>query len=225
MPSIDDVIETLDKENLDILCATETWLNPDIDSSFIIIPGYQIIRRDRPTLDGRQRRGGGVCVIHRRHLRVEILDVPSSGSAIEILWVKVVTKVTLIVGAIYRPPSGAISPVLEDLHDQLVHVTGVGKPTCVVGDTNFDTLQPDKPDVRRYLQVLHDLSLKQIVTGPTRPESGSQLDHVLVRCSDDASAARVVRCAWSDHDLVITAVPVERTRQCPETISVRSLEH
>ena len=95
-------------------------------------------------------------------------------------------------GVIYRPPSGAISAVLEDLHDQLLCVTGMGRPVCVFGDTNFDTLQPHKPDVQRYLQVLHELSLKQIVSGPTRPESSSQLDHVLVSCCDD-----VQRPVWS----------------------------
>ena len=73
-----------------------------------------------------------------------------------------------------------------------------------------------------YLQVLHDMNLKQIVSGQTRPESGSQLDHVLARCSDDVSAARVVPCAWSDHDLVITETPVSRTRQRTETVGVRS---
>ncbi|KAF0296208.1 putative dipeptidase [Amphibalanus amphitrite] len=118
--------------------------------------------------------------MYGQHLRVETLAVPSSDSLIEVLWVRLVARVHLIVGVIYRPPCGAISPFLEDLHNQLVHVTGLGKPICVVGDTNFDTSQPDKPDVTRYLQALHDLSLKQIVTGPTRPESGSQLDHVIV---------------------------------------------
>ena len=209
-------------ENLDILCVTETWLHPGIDSGFLIIPGYRIIRRDRPARDGRQRRGGGVCVIHREHLRVETLTVQSSNSSIEILWATLIAKASLIVGVIYRPPGGAISPVLEDLHDQLVRVVGMGKPICVVGDTNLDTLQQHKPDVKRYLQILHDLSLRQIVTGPTRPESGSQLDHVIVRSSDDTTAARVVPCAWSDHDLVVTAVPIERTRQRVKTVSVRS---
>ena len=168
MPSIDDVITLLGQQQLDVLCVSETWLRPDIDSSFLIFPGYRLVRRDRPG----ESRGGGVCIIHRDTLRVETLSVPTATSALETLWVSLSCTTVAAIGVVYRPPSAAVAAVLDDLHLQLAHVIGTGKPVFVLGDTNFDLLRPQKSEVQRYSQTLQDLGLKQLVTGPTRPESG-----------------------------------------------------
>ena len=57
MPSVDDVIDILDSQNLDILCVSETWLHPNVDDSFLVFPGYRVARRDRPGLSGGGRKG------------------------------------------------------------------------------------------------------------------------------------------------------------------------
>ena len=222
MPSLDDVMVTLDIHNLDILCVSETWLQETVDSRFIILPGYRLLRRDRPARDGRQRRGGGVAVIYRETLRVEQLAVPSGDSPLETLWVTVSSDATFVVGVLYRPPGGAISPALDDLQDQLVHVIGGGKPLFVLGDANFDLLKTAACDVQRYVQTLDELNLKQIVVDPTRPASGALLDHVIVRSTDAGTSARVEPCAWSDHDLVIAETSVRRERRRPAEVTIRS---
>ena len=90
----------------------------------------------------------------------------------------------MIIGVLYRPPSASVSAVLDDLQSQLIHVHATDKPLYVLGDVNFDWLQQDQPGVRRYTQVLNDISVKQLVRQPTRPVSGTLLDHVIVRSCD-----------------------------------------
>ena len=115
-----------------------------------------------------------------------------------------------------------MSAILDDMQDQLAHVNGTGKPLYLLGDLNFDLLQPTKPEVRRYTQTLQDLNLKQLVTEATRPESGSLIDHAIVRSSDDVTTARVVPSSCSDHDLVVAETTLSRERRRPAEITVRS---
>ncbi|XP_043214665.1 uncharacterized protein LOC122378022 [Amphibalanus amphitrite] len=218
LPSIDDVTLTLGAQNLDLLGVSETWLSPSVDDSFLIFPGYKVIRRDR----GGDRRGGGVCVLYRESLRVEVLTVPSTGSPLESLWLSLCSTTTVVIGIMYRPPSAPVTAVLDDLQSQLAHVCGTDKPLYVLGDVNFDWLRLAELDVRRYSQVLEDVNVKQLVSVPTRPVSGTALDHVIVRASDAVTTATVVPCSWSDHDIVIAETPLTKERRRPAEITVPS---
>ena len=218
LPSIDDVTLTLGAQSLDLLGVSETWLSPSVDDSFLIFPGYKVVRRDR----GGDRRGGGVCVLYRESLRVEVLTVPSTGSPLESLWLSLCSTTTVVIGIMYRPPSAPVTAVLDDLQSQLAHVCGTDKPLYVLGDVNFDWLRLAELDVRRYSQVLEDVNVKQLVSVPTRPASGTALDHVIVRASDAVTTATVVPCSWSDHDIVIAETPLTKERRRPAEITVRS---
>ncbi|KAF0295772.1 hypothetical protein FJT64_006754 [Amphibalanus amphitrite] len=121
-----------------------------------------------------------------------------------------------------RPPSAPVSAALDAIQDQLARVNSTGKPVYLLGDLNFDLQQPSKPEVKRYQQTLQDLGMKQLVSGPTRPESGSLIDHVVVRATDDVTTARVVPSSCSDHDLVVAETRLKRERSRPAEITVRS---
>ena len=47
MPSIDEVNILLNQHKLDILCISETFLREDVDSTYLMFPGYVVERRDR----------------------------------------------------------------------------------------------------------------------------------------------------------------------------------
>ena len=53
LPKIDEITET---ESPDVTCIVETWLSNNISDNELVIPDYQIFRRDR------DRHGGGTCV-------------------------------------------------------------------------------------------------------------------------------------------------------------------
>ena len=229
MPSLDDVNTILGENNIDVMCVTETWLFRDLDSQFLIFPGYSVIRRDRPARGGRRSRGGGICILHRTHLRAERLEVPSVGSPLEALWVSLGgCRRPLVVGAVYRPPAAPAAAV-EDLHDQLAHLNSLGRHVIILGDVNLDLLTPDAPGPRSYAQMLRDMSMKQIVTEVTRPNTavnragaGSLIDHVIVSATDDVTTTEVKPTSCSDHNLVIAQTLLRRERRLRTEITVRS---
>ena len=176
MPSLGEVNGLLNTNNIDVLCISETWLSADVDDRYLVFPGYCVIRRDRKT------RGGGVCVIYRASLDPVVLDVPTTGSSLETLWLHFARRRPVTICVAYRPPSGPVTPAIDDFRDQLTHVLSRGHPVHVLRDLNWDVLQPSKLGVRQYLDLLQDLSLSQLVTTPTRSAPNSPpslLDHLI----------------------------------------------
>jgi exonuclease III len=75
---VDDDI--LHKNNISILCLTETKLDPN--DTLLSIPGYNLLRKDR------QRGGGGVAILIRNDIVFKIIDVQgveTTDSKLEIL--------------------------------------------------------------------------------------------------------------------------------------------
>ena len=68
-------------KKIDIACITESWLNNDIVSNVVDVPGYVMYRHDRE--DG--RRGGGVLCYVRDNLACSHL-VELECSEVESLW-------------------------------------------------------------------------------------------------------------------------------------------
>ena len=221
--SLDNVRDLLSSMNLDLLCIGETWLTSDVSDKFLIFPGYSIIRLDRKrTAGGTIRRGGGVCILHRHSITVEKLTIQSAGSDIDCLWVQVVSRRPMIVGAVYRPPSAVVSVSLNDLTHQLTQVLAKNKPTFLLGGTNFDLLDLNKPGVAAYSMMLQDLNLTQMVDSPTHPgATPSLLDHVITNNPELVMQVQVKACDVSDHDLVIVQVKGTRIRKRPAEITVR----
>ena len=123
------------------------------------------------------------------------------------------------------PPSGPVTPAIDDFRDQLTHVLSRGHPVHVLGDLNWDVLQPSKPGVRQYLDLLQDLSLSQLVTTPTRSPPNSPpslLDHLITSHPGLCYSTRVVMCDISDHALIVTRVTGTRTRRALREITTRS---
>ena len=100
VPSVDNVISALSAWSIDILCVSETWLSSQVNSDFLIFPGYKIIRQDRER-DKISGRGGGVCIIYREELRVEKVTALKNSSSLESTWISVCCKNTILVGIIY----------------------------------------------------------------------------------------------------------------------------
>ena len=163
-----------------------------------------------------------MAVVFRDTLDVETLSIPSGDSQLESLWVSLRSTKSIIIGVIYRPPRAPVAPALDDLQTQIVHAASTSRPVYVLGDTNFDILKPSRPDVRNYLQMVNELEMKQLVTSQTRPTSGTLIDHILVRSTDDATTVRLEPCSWTDHDLLIAETPLVRERRRPPEVTIRS---
>ena len=117
------------------LAITETWLNPNIlDSDLLIhMPGFTVLRQDR---QGRIR--GGVCLFLREDLSGEVLCAYSNGVC-ELLIVKVYQLNTIVV-VVYRPPDTCLSefkPVLNKIDTVLENLPAPAPNITLMGNLNF----------------------------------------------------------------------------------------
>jgi len=154
---------------------------------------------------------------------MEVLKVENTDKAVDTLWMSVSRRGrALVVGAIYRPPDSTVSSFLDSLRSQLQVALSRGKPLLLLGDMNIDLSSPNMPGVRRYQQLLTELSLHQLVHEPThlspRP---SILDHIITNQPDLQSTVRVLSDSLSDHQPVTCRVPLPRVRNKHKTRQIR----
>ena len=227
IPKMDCINHVLKEQNLDIFCLSETWLTEIVKDRVLIFPGYQIVRRDRTApSDARRRaapnRGGGVAILYRDTLNVTALPVVGSGPC-ETLWVNVSGggHRAVTVGVAYRPPSSSLPDSLDDLYSQLHTVHSAGKPVFLLGDFNINLLRPTEPSVRRYLSMLSDLSLFQLVTKPTHVNSisSSLIDHII--SNQPNVAVEVLPEPIADHRTIIVRPSFKRLKCRPKPFTTR----
>ena len=227
VPKMDEINRLLQQQDLDVFCATETWLTDPAQDRILIFPGYRIVRRDRSSPHGGGRRsagrGGGVAVIYREELTAAVLPIPSVGPC-ETLWLSISGggRRSATVGVVYRPPSSPVAGAVDDLHDQLRAARGYGKPVFCLGDTNINLLRPDGPGVRQYRAALHELDLTQLVTEPTHLEpTGSLIDHIVTDVPDLTATVVAPPDLIADHLTVIVRAPIRRPSRRPAPFTAR----
>ena len=117
-----------------------------------------------------------------------------------------------------------MTPDIDDLRQQLLEVSGHGKPIFLLGDLNFNLAQPDKPQVAHYITMLQELNVIQLIQDPTHHGvTPSLIDHILTnQISISRQAATVVKTHASDHDLIIVRAPLSRLKRKPRELIARS---
>ena len=73
----------------------------------------------------------------------------------------------------------------------------------ITGDTNIDLLPPEAADSKKYLSILEQYNLHQIVSKPTRTTitSSTLIDHIIVSQKDLVKHTDMLPCPTiSDHD-------------------------
>ena len=85
----------------DILCFTESWLNPTVENTDIEIPGFDSPHRN----DRADRLGGGVIVYCKDHL-VSKRRPDLEPANTECVWIEFTSKhEKFLLGTFYRPPN------------------------------------------------------------------------------------------------------------------------
>jgi hypothetical protein len=127
--------------NYDIICLSETWLDPQIETSLVDIQGFSFLRKDR------LGRAGGVGLYISDALprkRLYELEFPET----DLMWIELLLgHKKILIGACYRPPGQSADEVelfLSDFSDS-VDMAFQLKPESIfiLGDLN-DTCQDRK---------------------------------------------------------------------------------
>ena len=177
----------------DIIGLCETWLKPS-DGSALDIPGYVMLRGDRPDNSGR----GGVAFYIRDSTRFRLLPMPPGilRPGVEALFVELHDKT--VVGVMYRSPTvpeGLFQKMLIDV------MRRIPTPTkCIIGgDFNKDvSSHPEQVQFSALEQFEQLITERTYYVGSSR---GSLLDHMYVR-DCDVMRSGVLHTYYSDHDPV-----------------------
>lgn len=167
-PKLDELSLIMSNQALDLVCLTETWLTPEVESNLVNIPGFTLVRSDRIS-----RRGGGTAIYIRDELAFETTDLherlstEAEGTLVDF------PGLNFFVFCIYVPPnlnSSTLSAITDDITDITDdHLKWAPNRNFVIlGDFN-------EFDVKK---LCLDLSLMDIVDKPTR--GMNTLDHVLI---------------------------------------------
>lgn len=192
------------------MCLNETWLNSEIKDCEVSIPGYDIIRNDRPTY------GGGVALYVRNDLKIIERDDIHRKHNVDSCWVEVIHKdnKNILIGTIYRPPAHDLD-YYDKMLDLLSMVTTECKDIVLLGDFNLNSY--DNVSARSIDSIQKMFDITQLVTSPTRQavkitrdgrinHSNSLIDLIFTTMPNSHYNTCVIKTTISDHFLVKTKI-------------------
>lgn len=103
---IDELYILTLKQNIDIVCITETWLNDEILDDVCKLPGYNLFRRDRLSGQG----GGVLCYVDGGIDCRKLDDLTCASADFELMWVALRPRLLprpisiILLGIVYCPP-------------------------------------------------------------------------------------------------------------------------
>ncbi|BHF81444.1 hypothetical protein SprV_0702457400 [Sparganum proliferum] len=218
LPKLDELKIHICDLSPDVVSLTESWLSENVDDRELMLPGFQLFRRDR-----RERQGGGVVTYVKHGLLVSEKTEQFACSA-ETIWltIRVPGSQSLEVLTVYRPPRSdpeADARLLEELGRFALR-----PDVLIMGDFNaplidWSSLHARGPELafdRRFLDMALRSFLTQHVLFPTRVREGQQsncLDLVLTKSMDSIDEVQCLPpLGRSDHvvlqwDYSIFSVP------------------
>ncbi|XP_063969561.1 uncharacterized protein LOC135157548 [Lytechinus pictus] len=210
--------EAVESCNPDIIVGSETWLRPDILSSEILPPGYNLpaIRKDRN--DGY----GGVLIATKSDIIVSEVSIDTNKEIVA-AEMKIVGGHNLIVICLYRPPDNNIASA-EEICSAISGVVR-NNPSSAIwisGDLNLPDINWQTETVTghqynlgvnsAFLSTFQDLCLSQIVDFPTR---GQSILDVFLTNRPSLIRKCIPLPGISDHDMVLTVADIRAKIQRP----------
>ncbi|XP_072169454.1 uncharacterized protein [Diadema setosum] len=212
----EEISNLIDSSDPDIILGTETWLNSKFQNAELFPSNYELIRKDR--IDGY----GGVLIALKKDIIFERLHLDLDVEAIFIK-ISLARKASLIAGVLYRPPSSTpkymedLCQSIEDLHRQYFNSVCWIEGDLNLPDIDWETQsssgnQNPLPVKQRFLTMVQDCDLQQIVSFPTRQNNCLDLfltnrPTLLNKC--------VALPGISDHDIVLVESSAAANRSRP----------
>jgi len=197
----------------DIIGITESWANSDIADAELMVPGYDLFRKDRPV----NSRGGGVLLYVKSIFHA--VEYHPRTAFPEHIWctLDVDGGKNLLVGVCYRTPNNDIFNFDNNkrLNDLIVELGG-SEMLLLMGDFNYpdinwEDLSASSVSGQMFVDTLEDHFLVQHVKNNTRKDS--LLDLVITNEPDMVDIVNVLGSfATSDHNLLHWTLNVKTSR-------------
>ena len=162
--------------NYDFICLTESWLSVKAEDSVIAIPCFVIYRFDRLSeIYQVKTRGGGIIVYVKQKWAPFVSkspDVNIMSTDVEAMWLMFAPpkQRKIIIGVVYRPPSGKTSNAIDGIDNSLTILENRDPTadTVIMGDFNIDYKRSTLPDCKLLKEFERSHQLKQYIKQPTR---------------------------------------------------------
>ena len=196
---------------IDILCLSETWLDPNTLPATInslLPPSFSFSHCPRP-----QGGGGGVGIIYNPKISAKSITLPNY-SSFEIHGLSFTVSPTLnvrpssittaphILLNIYRPPSLSKATFISEFTSLLEDYISSSSEILITGDFNLHLDDPNAPYVDSFLDLLDTFGLTQHIHFPTH-DSGHTLDLLITRSASNlVSSTDHTFSPISDHKVI-----------------------
>ena len=213
VPQLTNVIQSTKP---DVIIGTETWIDSSVKTVELFPPQYTVYRKDR------NRNGGGVLIAISNSLSSN--EVPElSIDGCELIWAKIKMKGRkhLLVGSYYRPHTKDEAS-LDKFATACQRAIATHNMTIIGGDLNFPAFDWNNKTLKtrknhpglhyKFLDLIHELGLTQMVTSPTRKDN--TLDLYLTNYPSLVPRVETAP-GLSDHDTVYLEFDLNPTRQRP----------
>ena len=198
---IDELCVVSSNNSVDVVCITETWLNPSIPDSIISLPNFLLHRKDRV-----QSTGGGVCVFVKSHIKGRRI-YEFENLEVESLWISIrpsrlPRSISVILLAVIYHSTSSTADANFELYNHI--------------QTNVDNFLSDHPDALvvicgdfnpnstgfSAIRVKQLTGLHQLIKFATR--ESSVLDWCLVNKKDlGLQPVKLPPIGTSDHNAVL----------------------
>ena len=200
----------------DIIIGTETWLAPGTKNSELMLDGYDVYRRDRPS------RGGGVLIAVKTNLCSEQI---SSSKDSETIFCKIQLKgkKPLVIGCVYRTPDNNLEQSRKII-SEIYSIMNKNKKAVFWfgGDFNLPDIDWKTHEIvghqylkdinSHFLEMSQDLGLSQIVEFPTR---GTTILDLFFTNNPDFVKTCSLLAGLGDHDVVQIQTSLQPFRKKP----------
>ena len=211
----DNVKANFIDSNIHILSFSESWLHQLLpDNLFQLGNNYTLLRNDRNWNDENDpnsppKKGGGVCTYVKNTLNyseTSYSHMNRSCKDLESQWISINQKPnkTILIGNCYRPPQGNIENCIDTLEEQLTNLDLSKVEIIITGDFNIDITGKNNESAKKFLSMMKDFGIRQLINEPTRYSSNknSCLDLMFTN-SDIIAKVGVSNLNLSDHQLVM----------------------
>jgi len=217
LPHFVEFADFFNCHDYNIICVSETWLTPSVNSAMVSLPGYNLFRNDRT-----YKRGGGVGIYVKSEFIASVICFSNSqlDRSTEFLFVSIkCSKGSLLIGCVYRPPKLSI----VNFETCLSALVASHENVVILGDFNSDLLSNNwyKTEVITLATSLNFFIVPLNATYH-HTNGASLLDLIIVNDEDCVTCSgQFPLPALSMHDLIFIELKLEVPKFQPKLIRYR----
>ena len=177
----------------------ETEQENKITNETLLIPGYQLLRRDCSA----PLHTGIAIYVHNTIIKYIKRREDLETGPVECVWLEFKKgrgQATLI-GNVYRNPASDPSTWIDNFINLMDSVDANNKKVTLLGDFNLDLYKSQVGWYLKWTTAITLFNLKQLITEPTRvsPTSSTLIDHIYTNRKNECMDVEVITFGRSDH--------------------------